>query len=346
MAHVLVVGDAPKGTLSPRSFEVATAGRALAEALGTGLVAGLVGRDLAGASEAFLAAGMTELYVIDDARYEPYGGEQYAAAGEAILRACSPAVALFPHSLDTREWVSRLAARLRTGLVTDCTRFAVKGGDVVMAKPVYGGSVVAECVVRGAPQMATVRAGAYEAATPGAAGRIVRLEAPPVASRTRVLEETSADGGPGPRLQDAGIVVAGGLGVGGREHWHLVEEAAAAVGGAVGATRVVTDLGWVPSVHQVGLTGTSVAPDLYVAIGISGAVQHVAGITRAKTIVAINLDPNANIVRMADYVAIGDARAIVPAFVDRVKQLRAGGRGAPGDVGAPGVSAESVARSE
>lgn len=323
MGDVLVVGDAPRGKLAFSSFEVASAGRALAEVLGVRLLAGLIGRDVTGAAEVFLAAGMAELYVVDDARYEPYVGEEYVAAGEAILRACSPLVALFPHTLNTREWVSRLAARRQTGLVTDCTRLGVENAQVFMTKPVYGGSVVAEYVVRGTPQMATMRAGAYEAASIGAAGRIIPLEAPPAAPRTRVIEEMPEGDTTRSQLQDARIVVAGGLGIGGREHWHLVEEVAAVLGGAVGATRAVTDLGWVPSVYQVGLTGTNVAPDLYIAIGISGAVQHVAGIKRAKTVVAINRDPDANIFRIAAYGATGDARGIVPAFVERVKQLRA-----------------------
>jgi electron transfer flavoprotein alpha subunit len=323
MASILVVGAAPRGALGPVSFEVAAAGRILADALGARLVGALVGRDLGAAADAFLTTGMAELYVVDGVRYEPYVGAEYVAAGEAILEACAPAVALFPHTFDTREWAARLAARRRTGLVTDCVRVAVEDTSVVMTKPVYGGSVIADYVVRGEPQMATMRAGAYEPAAPGAVGRIVPLEAPAVVSRARVVEEMREDGRAGPRLKDARVVVAGGLGVGGREHWHLVEEAAAALGGAVGATRAVTDLGWVPSVHQVGLTGASVAPELYIAIGVSGAVQHVAGITRAKTIIAINSDPEANIFRMATFGAVGDARAIVPAFVERVRQLRA-----------------------
>jgi electron transfer flavoprotein alpha subunit len=323
MGTVLVFGDAPRGKLAPGSFEVAAAGRALAEGLGARLVGGLVGRGLEAAADAFLAAGMAELYVADSGRFEPYTGVEFAAAGDAILTACGASVALFPHTLDTREWAARLAARRRTGLVTDCVRVTVDQGRVVMTKPVYGGSITAEYVVRGTPQLATMRAGTAEPATPGAVGRTVPIEVAPVTSRVRVLQETTESGLAGPRLKDARVVVAGGLGVGGAEHWHLVEEAAAALGGAVGASRAVTDLGWVTSAHQVGLTGTTVAPDLYVAIGISGAVQHVAGITRAKTIVAINKDPDANIVRMATFGAIGDARAIVPAFVERVKQLRA-----------------------
>ena len=322
MGTVLVFGDAPRGKLAAESFEVASAGRAVAGALGARLVGALVGHNLRPSAEAFLAAGMAELYVADGARYEPYTGQEYAAAGESILGACAPGVVLFPHTLDTREWAARLAARRRTGVVTDCVRVAVDQNQVVMAKPVYGGSVVAEYVVRGTPQMATMRAGAYEAAMPGAVGQIVPVEVPPVTSRVRVLEEVTENGPAGPRLKDAKVVVAGGLGVGGPEHWHLIEEAAAALGGAVGASRAVTDLGWVPSAHQVGLTGTTVAPELYIAIGISGAVQHVAGITRAKTIVAINKDPDANIFRMATFGAIGDARAILPAFVERVRQLR------------------------
>jgi electron transfer flavoprotein alpha subunit len=322
MGSVLVVGDTSRGKLNPGSFEVAAAGRALVETLGGRLVGALIGRDLEPAASAFLDAGMTELYVADGARYDPCNGVEYAAAGEAILDLCAPAVALFPHTLDTREWVARLAARRRTGLVTDCVRIAVDQDQVVMTKPVYGGSIIAEYVVHGTPQMATMRAGAFEPAIPGSVGRIVPVEVPPIAPRVRVLQEVTESGPAGPRLKDARVVVAGGLGVGGAEHWHLVEEAAAALGGAVGASRAVTDLGWVTSAHQVGLTGTTVAPDLYIAIGISGAVQHVAGITRAKTIVAINKDPDANIVRMATFGAIGDARAIVPAFVERVRQLR------------------------
>ena len=322
MSAVVAFGDAPRGKLNPASFEVAAAGRALAGALGGRLVGALIGRDLGSAAHAFLDAGMAELYVADAPRFEPYSGVEYAAAGEAILEACAPSVALFPHTLDTREWAARLAARRRTGLVTDCVRVMVDRGQVVMTKPVYGGSVIAEYVVHGPTQMATMRAGACEPATPGAIGRIVPVEIPPVASRMRVLQEVAESGPAGPRLKDARVVVAGGLGVGGAEHWHLVEETAAALGGAVGASRAVTDLGWVTSAHQVGLTGTTVAPDLYIAIGISGAVQHVAGITRAKTIVAINKDADANIVRMATFGAIGDARAIVPAFVERVRQLR------------------------
>jgi electron transfer flavoprotein alpha subunit len=324
MGTVLVVGDAPRGKLAPGSFEVASAGRALAGALGARLVGALVGRDLGPATEAFLTAGMAELYVADGARYEPFDGQEYTAAGEAILGACAPAVVLFPHTLNTREWAARLAARRRTGVVTDCVAVVVDQHQVVMTKPVYGGSVIAEYVVRGTPQMATMRAGAYEAATPGAVGQIVHVpgDVPSASSRVQVLEEVTESGPAGPRLKDAKVVVAGGLGVGGPEHWHLVEEAADALGGAVGASRAVTDLGWVPSAHQVGLTGTTVAPELYIAIGISGAVQHVAGIARAKTIVAINKDPDANILRMATFGAIGDARAIVPAFVERVRQLR------------------------
>jgi electron transfer flavoprotein alpha subunit len=321
MAGVLVFGDAPRGRLTRTSLEVATAARGLAESLGEPLVGGLIGSGIEGAATELLAGGMTRLFTVDDGRYEPYVGEEYVAAGEAVVRACSPSVALFPHTLNTREWVPRLAARLQTGLTTDCTRLSVEGSRAVMTKPVYGGSVLAEYVVHGTPQMATVRAGSQTATPTAPAGRLERLEAPRAPSRVTVLEEVAEASGSGPRLKDARVVVAGGLGVG-REHWHLVEDLAAALGGAVGATRAVTDLGWVPSAYQVGLTGTSVAPDLYVAIGISGAVQHIAGITAARTIVAINKDAQANIFTMARYGAIGDAQAIVPAFLERLKQLR------------------------
>jgi electron transfer flavoprotein alpha subunit len=321
MAGVLIFGDAPKGKLTRASLEVAAAGRALADSLREPLTGGLIGSGIAGAATELLAGGMVELYTVDDGRYEPYVGDEYVAAGEAILRAAAPSVALFPHTLNTREWVPRLAARLQTGLTTDCTRLQVDGSRVVMTKPVYGGSVLAEYVVHGTPQMATLRAGAQAAAPTAPVGRLARLDPPPPSSRVRVLEEATEAATAGPRLKDAKVVVAGGLGVG-RENWPLVADLASALGGAVGATRAVTDLGWVPSAHQVGLTGTSVAPDLYIAIGISGAVQHIAGITAARTIVAINKDPEANIFTIARYGAVGDAKEIVPAFLERLKQLR------------------------
>lgn len=322
MAGVLVFGDVAGGKLTPASLEVAAAGAGLADAFGEPLLGALVGDDLAAGSEQF-RGGFSALYLVEGEHYRPYTAHACVCAVQAVINACSPTVVLFPHTLETREWVPRLAARLDTGLVMDCTVLAAEGKELVVTKPVYGGGVLGEFVIRGAPRMATVRAGAYapRSATPG--GEVVRLDVPaPGQGRVTVLEEAAAAAASGPKLKDAKIVVAGGRGLGGRDNWHFIDETAAALGAAVGCSRPVADAGWVPASHQVGLSGICVSSDLYIAVGISGAVQHLAGISAARTVVAINVDPAADIFARANYGVVGDYREVLPAFIERVKQLR------------------------
>ena len=171
--------------------------------------------------------------------------------------------------------------------------------------------------------MATIRAGVFEPRAASAGGEVVRLDVPaPEPGRAVLLDKVGVAPARGPKLKDAKIIVSGGLGVGGPQNWHLIEEASAALGAAVGCSRPVVDSGWVPSSQQVGLSGNCVAPDLYVAVGISGAVQHLAGIAAAKTVVAINLDSGADIFTRANYGVVGDFREVLPAFIGRIKQLR------------------------
>ena len=323
MAGVLVFGDVTNGELTAASLEVAAAGAALAGALGEPLSGILVGEGLAHASEQF-RGGFSSLYLVEGEHYRPYTSQAYIAAAQAAIEACSPSVALFTHALQTREWVPRLAARLNSGLVMDCIALAAESGDLVVTKPVYGGGVLGEFVVRGMPRMATIRTGVFKpggAALPG--GEVIRLEpAAPPQERVALLEAAAAVVATGMRLQDAKIIVAGGRGIGGPDNWHFIEEISAALGAAVGCSRPVVDAGWVPSSHQIGLSGTSVTPDLYIAIGISGAVQHLAGITAARVVVAINIDSGADIFGRANYGVVSDYREVLPAFIERVKQLR------------------------
>jgi electron transfer flavoprotein alpha subunit len=205
----------------------------------------------------------------------------------------------------------------------DCTGVAVEGDALVVTKPVNGGGVLAEYAIRGKPRLATLRASAFQPRSGAAAVEEVRVQVPPGpdATRVAVLDEQSAAPSAGPRLKDAKIIVSGGRGVGGPENWHYIEEASAALGAAVGCSRPVADSGWVPSAHQVGLSGTMVAPDLYIAVGISGAAQHLAGISAARTVVAINNSADADIFSRADYGIVEDYREVLPAFVARVKEL-------------------------
>lgn len=322
MAGVLIFGDVAGGQLVPAAMETVAAGAGLAEVLGEPLLGALIGDDLHAAAEQF-RGGFSALYLIEGAHYHPYTATAYMNAAQAAIDACAPSVVLFAHTLETREWVPRLAAHLDTGLVMDCTALAAEGSDLVVTKPVYGGGVLGEFVVRGTPRMATIRSGIFEPRAATATGEVVRLDvAAPQPGRVTLLDEAAAVASGGPRLKDAKIIVAGGRGLGGPDNWHFVAETAAALGAAVGCSRPIADAGWVPSSHQVGLSGTSVTPELYIAVGISGAVQHLAGISNASTVIAINVDPEADIFTRANYGVVGDYREVLPAFIERVRQLR------------------------
>ncbi len=322
MAGVLVFGDTVGGALAPASLEMAVAGAALAQALNEPLTGALIGDDLAAAAAEF-NGGFATLHLIEGKHLRPYTARSAIAAAKAAIDAAAPSVVLFPHTLETREWVPRLAAMLDTGLVMDCTALNAEGSDLVVSKPVYGGGVTAQYVVRGNIRLVTVRTGVFEARAGGATGAVNKIAAvEPAAGRVTLIDEAKAAAASGVRLKDAKVIVSGGRGLGGPANWHFIEETAAAIGGAVGCSRPVADSGWVSSAHQVGLSGTSVKPDLYIAVGISGAVQHLAGISNSSTVVAINLDGDADMFTRANYGVVGDYKDVLPGFIERAKQLR------------------------
>jgi electron transfer flavoprotein alpha subunit len=317
MAGVLIIGDA-----TPAFLELATAGAALAQASGEPLIAALIGHDCA-ADRQPLAAAVNLLYLIEGSHYRSYTAQSCIAAAQAAIAATSPSIVLFAHTLEAREWVPQLAARLNAGLVMDCIALGIEDDALVVTKPVYGGGVWGEFAIRGVPRMATIRSGIFEPAAADSSCEVVRLNVPPPPSgAVTVLDQAAAASGGGVKLKDAKIIVAGGRGLGGADNWHFIEEAAATLGAAVACSRPLADSGWVPSAYQVGLSGTSVKPDVYIAVGISGAVQHVAGISAARTVVAINTDADADIFTRADYGVVGDYREVLPAFIERIKQLQ------------------------
>ena len=323
MAGVLVFGDTVGGKLAPASLEMAVAGAALAQALNEPLAGALIGasnENELDAAAAEFAGGFATLHLLEGKHLRPYTARCAIAAARAAIDACKPSVVLFPHTLETREWVPRLAAMLDTGLVMDCTALAAEGSDLVVSKPVYGGGVVAQYVVRGVTRLVTVRTGVFEGAASAAVNKIAVTE--PAAGRVTLSDEQKMQAEGGVRLKDATTIVSGGRGLGGPDNWHYIEEAAASIGGAVGCSRPVADSGWVSSAHQVGLSGTSVKPDLYIAVGISGAVQHLAGISNSSTVVAINVDGDADMFTRANYGVVGDYKEVLPGFVARAKEIR------------------------
>jgi electron transfer flavoprotein alpha subunit len=230
---------------------------------------------------------------------------------------------LFPASSLGRDLAARVAARLGVGLASDCTALSAAGGRLVASRPIFAGKAIQKIAFPASPALASLRPKAFAPVTgAGKAGTVEALafawdESAP---RAKVAGMAGAKSGK-VDLTEAEIIVSGGRGMKGPEHFNLVEQLADALGGSVGASRAVVDAGWRPHGEQVGQTGKTVSPKLYVAIGISGAIQHLAGMTSSRCIVAINKDPDAPIFKVADYGIVGDAFEVVPALTDAIRQL-------------------------
>lgn len=322
MAGILIVGDLAAGQPGSEFFELAGAGAALAQASGEPLIGALIARDDTQVDQDCVPP-VQRLYVIRHSEFRHYEAASFVAAARSVLGASSPSIALFAHTLETRDWVPQLAAALDAGLVMDCVALALDGDALIATKPVYGGSVWGEFAVRGLPRLATVRPGVFTPATQGGKPEVVQLTVERIApNAVTIIDEVAAAASGGVNLKNAKVVVSGGRGIGGAKNWHYIEGAASALNAAVGCSRPVADSGWVPSAYTVGLSGSSVTPDLYIAVGISGAVQHLAGISAAHTVVAINSDADAEIFSRADLGVVGDYKEVLPAFVKRVEQLR------------------------
>jgi electron transfer flavoprotein alpha subunit len=284
----------------------------------------LAGKNIQGLAVSLGGLGVEKVLVADSQSPTPLSLEWLVAAAEAAVKQTQPAAILLTHGGGGRDLAPAVAYRLEAGLINDATALRVEGGQVVATKPVFGGSAIAEFAVTTTPAVVTLRPRAFEAPespTPRDA-QVEVLSIPDTDGAIEVLEEIREQASSGPRLKDAKVIVSGGRGLGGPENWQYVDELAQVLGAAVGATRAVTDAGWVSPSLQVGLTGVTVAPDLYITIGISGAVQHIAGISGARNVVAINRDGDANIFKYARYGVVGDWKQIVPAFTQRLKELR------------------------
>jgi electron transfer flavoprotein alpha subunit len=322
MPGVLLIGEVSQGHLAHSTLQMATLGAKLAETMGEPLIGALIGQELASAADEF-QCGLASLYLVEGGQFTPYTADEYRHAAKTLIDAIRPSLVIAAHSAQSRDWMPRVAAAVGAGLVMDCTSLALENGQLVAIKPVNGGGVLAEFLIHGSLRMATARAVMFPPLQTAGQPERKSLTVTPLANpAVQVIEEQKLAVATGPRLQDAKIVVSGGRGVGGTQNWHYIEEMSAVLGAAVGCSRPVADSGWVPSTHQVGLSGTAVAPDLYIAVGISGAPQHLAGISAAKVVVAINNSADADIFSRADFGVVDDFREVLPAFVQRVKQLQ------------------------
>jgi len=320
---VLVFGEVTEdGKLASVTGELLGA----AKTLGKPATCALLGAGVEGLAQECAAVGADKVIVVDDPVLKDYQGDAYVAVGERICKETDPLVVLFGQTMLGRDMAPRLAARLDTAVAMDCVELSLEGEKLLASRPCYGGNARARYSIIGMPQIATLRAKVYDPPPrDGSRQAEVVKQSADVSEdtiRARVTGRTKEEVR-GVRLEDATVVVGAGRGMGTPEAVKSLEELAEVLGGAVGATRAVCDLGWYPVSAQVGLTGKVVTPDLYIAVAISGASQHMAGISQVKNIVAINKDPEANIFKAARIGVVGDWKEVIPAFLEKVKELKA-----------------------
>lgn len=324
---IWAVTEVGAGGLKGISKEVVACGQKLAEALGKPLEAVVIGSGARAAAEKVAAKDVAAVRLIDDPGLDPYTPDGFTAALRQAILAEAPELVLFPHTYQVRDWVPRLAAELDAGFVSDVIEHRVEDGRVVFVRQPYQGKLNADCVfAAGSPHLASLQSGAYLAsdATDGRtpAGIVDQpVDLSGVEIRTQVLDtfqevEDKVD------LSRADVIVAVGRGIGKQEKIGIVEELAKALGGQLAASRPVCDNEWLPMDRQIGSSGQTVAPRLYVAVGISGAIQHLVGMKNSGTIVAINKDANAPIFAVSDYGIVGDLFEIVPALTEKVKEAK------------------------
>jgi electron transfer flavoprotein alpha subunit len=324
---VLVIGEVSEGQLSGATKEVLAAGRTLAQQAGTALAVGLVGSQLSSAAQEALQAGGDRVYTVEDALLAEVHMELYLAALVELCRSVAPDIILLGRTALGRDLGPRLACRLGVGLLQDCLQVELDAasGRLTATRPVYGGNVLARARCLTTPQVAALRPKAYAPLTPDPTrqGEVVAVPVTldPAITRVSVVRQVRQDSA-GVKLEDATIVVAGGRGLGGPEPFRELQELAGMLGAAMGASRAAVDAGWVPGNWQVGLTGKTITPDLYITVGISGASQHMAGCAGAKVIVAINKDAEANIFREARYGVVGDWHIVLPVFMEAIRSLK------------------------
>jgi electron transfer flavoprotein alpha subunit len=326
---VMVYGEILDGKVSSITTELLGGGRHLADEVKEDLVCILVGDKLGESPKQAIAYGADKVYTVEDPLLKEYQTDSYVAVMEKAVKDVSPRFVLFGQTSVGRDLSPRLAFRLGASLSMDCIELSVDSGTKALqqTRPVYGGNARATFASEIFPQMATVRSKAMSPLAPDESrkGEIapIKVELDPAKIRTKVLE-TVKEEVVGVKLEDAQIIVSGGRGIGGPDGFKQLEELAKILKAAVGASRPPSDNKWVPETWQIGLTGKIVTPELYIAVAISGASQHLAGCSGAKNIVAINKDPEANIFKEARFGVVGDWKQVLPTFTEKVKELLAG----------------------
>ncbi len=328
MAHtsILVFAEQRDGSLKKAAVEAVSEGRRVADQLGAELHVALLGSGLDSLAGGLEGWGIDQLHTADHPDLRYYSAEGYSLVLAAMIGQLSPSVVLLPATAMGKDVAPRVAAICGAGLATDCTALSVEDGRLTAQRPVYAGKAIATVRWAGETmQMATLRPNVFAASTrdgsgaPAAAPFTVEGLEGKIRARVRDVE---GGGGGTKDVTEADVIVAGGRGMKGAEHFSLLEDLARQLDGAVGASRAVVDSGWISHQAQVGQTGKTVSPQLYIACGISGAIQHLAGMSSSKCIVAVNKDPEAPIFKVADYGIVGDLFEVVPVLTEEIARLK------------------------
>jgi electron transfer flavoprotein alpha subunit len=317
MAEVLVLVDSADGTVKKSTFELLTAARSLGEP--TAVVVGAPGT-AAPLKDQLAEYGAAKVYVVESDDIAGYSVAPKAEALAAVVAQAAPAAVLVASTAENKEVAARLAFKIGSGVLTDAIAVDAEGAT----QSIFGGAITVQAKVATGVPVVTVRPNSYapEPAAGAAEEVPVSVELSDAAKAAKVTDRVVEAKGARPQLSDASVVVSGGRGIGNADNFKLIEELADSLGGAVGASRAVVDAGWVPHTMQVGQTGVTVSPQLYVAVGISGAIQHRAGMQTSKTIVAINKDPEAPIFELADFGVVGDLFTVAPQLTEEISKRK------------------------
>jgi electron transfer flavoprotein alpha subunit len=325
MGCILTFVEQRDGVIRKASLEAVSEARRVASGAGWSVCAVLPGHNVKDKAAGLGAYGAGTVYVADQEKLALFSSEGYAAAVAAAVEQCKPEAVFLPATVMGKDVSGRLAARLGSACLADVTSVSLEGGVFTAVRPVYSSKALATVQAAGpAPVVVTLRPNVFAAGEVGGAATVQDLPPLDVKIRAVVKELKAAEGGE-LDVAEADVIVSGGRGLKAPENFSLVRQLAEPLGAAVGASRAVVDAGWIDHAHQVGQTGKVVTPTLYVACGISGAIQHLAGMSSSKVIVAINKDAEAPIFKVADYGVVGDLFQVLPPMIEEVKKLKAEG---------------------
>jgi electron transfer flavoprotein alpha subunit len=327
---ILVVVEQREGKLNRVSWETLTAGQALAAETGWSLEAAVIGSNIAAVAGEVATKKVAKVYAIEGAKFEPYTPDAFAHALKQFLTTKQPKLVLLPHTYQVRDFVPKLATAMGRTAISDCIGYKKEGDKLVFTRQMFQGKLAADVsFTSDAPWFVTFQNGAFradkvEAGTSAAPVEAVNVDIPDAVVRNKP-QEVFKEAKQAVDLTQAEIIVAVGRGIKEQKNIELAQKLAEALGGEIAASRPICDNGWLPMDRQIGSSGQTVAPKLYLALGISGAIQHIVGMKGARTIVAINKDSEAPIFEIADYAVVGNLFDIIPPLIEEVKKAKAGG---------------------